>query len=151
MRSASRLPPGSRHRAVAVLSLALLLALLSACGKGSGDDPTRALSPAPTTAARASVLAATATAVAVQGPPGTPAFYPATQRAAVASAASSPIKPPSPTQPGLPREGTPRSIPGATGQLVSIGERRLWIACQGSGGPTVVTAPPRVSPSRCSS
>src|SRR5947208_2870846 len=65
MRSASRLPPGSRHRAVAVLSLALLLALLSACGKGSGDDPTRALSPAPTTAARASVLAATATAVAV--------------------------------------------------------------------------------------
>jgi pimeloyl-ACP methyl ester carboxylesterase len=38
----------------------------------------------------------------------------------------------------VPLEGTPRSIPAADGQLVSVGERRLWITCRGEGAPTVV-------------
>lgn len=111
----------------------LVVLLLAACGRVGTATP-----PAPTIAARASALAATATVYAIAGGPATPGFFPANQPPAIASAAASPVLPPSPTRADLPREGTPSSIPGANGWLVPVGERRLWIACQGQGSPTVI-------------
>jgi pimeloyl-ACP methyl ester carboxylesterase len=114
--------------------LALVAMLLVGCG-GSG---TATLRPAPTAEARAISLGATATAIAANGPPGTPAFFPANPPSAVAAAASTPVLPASVTKSGVPLEGTPHSIPEADGRLVPVGERRLWIACRGEGAPTVV-------------
>ncbi len=90
---------------------------------------------------RAATFAATITAVAVGVPrPVTPTFQPAIPSPIIAATASVPVMTPRPTVPGviLPREGTPRSIPAKTGELISVGERRMWIACEGDGGPTVV-------------
>jgi len=116
-----------------------LLSLLAACGRSAtGDSPTPSAAPAPTAASRARNLDATATALTANGPPRTPGFFPVNPPPAIASAAANPLLPASPTQPGLPREGTPRSLPGAIGQLVPVGGHRLWLACQGSGAPTVV-------------
>lgn len=123
---------GRRWEAVIGCGVLLTLTLIG-CGRGGN-----ATAPAATTAARASALAATATQYATAGGPATPAFFPANQPPAVASAAAPLVLPPSPTRADLPREGTPRSIPGANGQRVQVGERRLWIACQGQGAPTVV-------------
>jgi pimeloyl-ACP methyl ester carboxylesterase len=114
--------------------LLTLVALLAGCG-GSG---TATLAPAPTAEARATVLAATATAIAASGPPATPVFFPANPPSAVAATANQPIQPATATKEGVPLEGTPLSIPEADGQLVKVGERRLWIACRGEGTPTVV-------------
>lgn len=115
--------------------LALCL-VLGACGRGEATvvDPT----PGATTVARASALAATATTIASAGPPGTPDFHPANPRAAVATAAATPILDPSPTSEFVPKEGTPRAIPGVRGQRVLVDDRYLWIACSGAGSPTVV-------------
>lgn len=124
----------TRRRWIPLIGYGLLTILILA---GCGRSATATL-PAPTTKARASALAITATQYAAIGGPATPGFFPANQPPAVASAVASPVLPPSPTQPDLPREGTPRSIPGANGQRVQVGERRLWIACQGQGSPTVV-------------
>lgn len=120
----------------------LILALVVAACGGSGTLSTLGTAetppPAPTTVARAANLAATATTVAVQGPPGTPAFFPANPPPAIAATAAVPPQPASPTTVGIPLEGTPRSIPLAEGSLINVGERRLWIACRGEGSPTVV-------------
>lgn len=117
--------------------LALMAVLLVSCA-GTGATERGTAPPAPTTEARATTLGATATAIAAGGPPGTPPFFPANQPSAVAAVAETPVLPASATKVGVPLEGTPRSIPAADGQLVNVGERRLWIACRGVGGPTVV-------------
>lgn len=144
-----------RGRARSILGhcavLALLWALSGCGGSAATGSPTAArqssaraslaVVAAPEAATRAGTLAATATALAAGARPATtPTFQPAAPRTPVATAAAAPILPPSPTRPGaeLPREGTPRSIPAAEGELVWIGDRRLWIACRGSGAPTVV-------------
>lgn len=124
---------GSRRKILLVSYGTLLLILLASCSRADTATP-----PAPTTAARASALAATATQNAITGGPATPGFFPANPPSAIANVAASPILPPSATRRDLPREGTPRSIPGANGTRVQVGERRLWIACQGQGSPTVV-------------
>ena len=124
----------SNRRGLPLIGLgAVILLLLIACGRGSTVPP-----PPPTDSARSSALAATATQYALGTRPATPGFVPANLPSAVANVAASPILPPSPTRADLPREGTPRSIPGATGERVLVGERRMWIACQGQGAPTVV-------------
>lgn len=111
---------------------------LGGCGGAGSRASWTATVSAPTTEARAAILGATATANAAGGPPGTPGFFPAKQPSVVAAAAATPILAPSPTRPDVPKEGTPSSIPGATGLRISVGERRLWIACRGEGSPTVV-------------
>jgi len=116
------------------LAATLLTLALAACGGPNGYYTPAA----PATITRANELAATATAIAISGPPSTPRFIPARPPAAIASAAATPIQPAVPTQPGLPREGTPRALPGVAGELVAINERHLWIACRGEGTPTVV-------------
>jgi len=125
----------SQPRRLRGILLATLLTLaLAACGGPNGYYTPAA----PTTSTRANELAATATAIAISGPPSTTRFIPARPPAAIASAAATPIQPTVPTQPGLPREGTPRALPGVAGELVAIDERHLWIACRGEGTPTVV-------------
>jgi pimeloyl-ACP methyl ester carboxylesterase len=116
----------------------VVILVLNGCGGSRQDSAQETPSVPPTTAARAADLAATATTIATAGPPGTPGFFPANPPSAVAAAARTPVQLPQPTETGIPLEGTPRSIPQAEGQLVQVGERRLWIACRGEGAPTVV-------------
>jgi len=111
----------------------LAILLLIACGTSGATTPA-----APTPDARAAARAVTATSIASGNRPATPGFFPANPPSAIASTAAQPIMPPSPTRADVPRQGTPDSLPGASGQLVSVGERRIWIACQGQGSPTVV-------------
>lgn len=111
----------------------LLILLLIACG-GSGS-PTPA---APTADARAAARAVTATSIASGNRSATPGFFPANPPSAIANAAAQPIMPPSPTRADVPRQGAPDSLPGASGEFVSVGQRRMWIACQGQGSPTVI-------------
>jgi len=117
-----------------------------------------AASPASSIAASAAARAVTVTAVA-QGVPRavTPTFQPAPARPAVATTAARTIAPAivTPTGNAIPKEGTALSIPNPTamamptaaishplpppeGVLIPVEERRLWIACDGSGGPTVI-------------
>lgn len=125
---------GQPRRLRSLLLATLLTLSLAACGGTNGQST----SIAPTTETRANELAATATTIAIAGPPGTPPYSPSKPRAAVASIAATPILPAVPTQPDLPREGTPRALPGVAGALIAINEHRLWIACRGEGTPTVV-------------
>ncbi len=117
-----------------------------------------AASPASNRAASAAALAVTVTAVAQGVPrPVTPTFVPAPAPPAVATTAARTIAPAivTPTGNAIPKEGTALSIPNPTamamstavvshplpppeGVLIPVGRRRLWIACDGSGGPTVI-------------
>lgn len=128
-----------RNIGVALGAWCVVLALvLSACGSSRSAAGRDGISIGPTTAARAADLGATVTANRIAGPPGTPGFFPANPPSAVAAVARTPVQPPQPTETGIPLEGTSRSIPQAEGQLVNVGERRLWIGCRGQGSPTVV-------------
>lgn len=100
-------------------------------------------SPAAAPVERAITLAGTQTAVA-QGTPRapTPTFQPTTPTPPIATTAAIPIQSPLPTRTGTPppRVGTAQSlpVPSSAGELVMANGHRLWIACQGQGGPTVV-------------
>ena len=96
----------------------------------------------PTNQARqAEVGQATRTSVA-QGTPRPPTATPRplADNPTVAATAAQPVLTmiPTPQRSPVPNIGTPRSLPGGDGAYVSVGERRLWIACRGDGGPTVI-------------
>jgi len=117
-----------------------------------------AASPASGMAASAAARAVTVTAVAQGAPrPVTPTFVPVPAPPAVATTAARTVAPAivTPTGSAIPKEGTALSIPNPTGMamptaaishplpppegvLISVEERRMWIACDGSGGPTVI-------------
>lgn len=115
-------------------------------------------SPSSRAAARSATLAATATSVALGTPrPPTPTFEPAPAPPRIATSAARTVAPAmlTPTGTGIPKEGTPFSIANPTamvmptvgianhlpppdGELVTVFGHRMWIACDGSGGPTVI-------------
>lgn len=115
-------------------------------------------SPSSRAAARSATLAATATSVALDTPrPPTPTFEPAPAPPRIATSAARTVAPAmlTPTGTGIPKEGTPFSIANPTamamptigvanrlpppdGELVTVFGHRMWIACDGSGGPTVI-------------
>lgn len=96
----------------------------------------------PTNQARRTDDLQATTQAEVQGtpPPPTATPRPLADNATVAATAAQPILTmvPTPQRSPVPNIGTPRSLPSAEGEYVSIGERRLWMACRGDGGPTVI-------------
>lgn len=141
----SRFARVARHCFVTLVALSLIGCSTATPGTTTAiakvTTATAVASAQPTTVARAATVAATQTAVAAGVPlAATATFQPAAASPRVATRAAASVLPAEPTQPGtmVPKEGTPLSIPSADGALVSVGERRLWIACSGEGGPTVV-------------
>ncbi len=134
-----------RHRGGRVLAV-LTLALIGCSGgtaAGTATTTARPLGTAnlATQSARAATLAATVTSVARGTPqPATPTFQPAMPNPVIAATASVPIGTPRPTNPANPvvRDGTPRSLPGIDGEYLVVSGHRMWIACRGEGGPTVI-------------